>query len=185
LSKLDQTINRLLALGVVLCLFMSLSGLASASSFGAGYFDANVPFGTATSIAVAISGNVNLTLVPSGSTFSGSGSNSVTVTTDDVNGYYLYTYCHSSSSLINGSYTIPASINTSEAALTNNTWGYNTDGSGNYIGFTTKPVVIKSETGPYISGDTTNITYGVLTNDATPDGSYSASVNYTVAAMSD
>lgn len=185
LTWLNQTTNRLLIVLIVICVCLSFTKTANASSFGAGYFNANVPFGTATSIAVSLSGNVNFNLTPSGSTFSGTGSNTVTVTTDDVNGYYLYTYCYGSSSLIDGSYSIPASSNTSEGTLANDTWGYNTDGSSNYIGFTTNPVVITTATGPYISGNTTTVYYGVLTSDATPDGSYSAPVTFTVAAMSD
>jgi hypothetical protein len=184
-SSFDRSSTRLLFVMMLIMSCVSLGQIASASSFGAGYFGANVPFGTATNIAVSLSGNVNFNLTPSGSNFTGSTSSTITVTTDDVNGYYLYTYCYGNSALVNGSYTIPASANVTEGTLASNTWGYNIDGSSNYIGFTTNPVVIATATGPYISGNTTTITYGVLTTDATPDGSYSAPVTFTAAAMND
>jgi hypothetical protein len=182
---INQLVSKLLLIMIAIMSAVSLTPIASASSFGAGYFGANVPFGSSTNIAVSLSGNVKFNLTPSGSNFTGSSSSTITVTTDDVYGYYLYTYCNGNSSLVNGSYSIPASANTTEGTLASDTWGYNTDGSGNYIGFTTAPVVIATDTGPYISGNATTVTYGVLTTDATPNGNYTAAVTFTAAAMSD
>jgi hypothetical protein len=166
--------------GIALCFgILSLQSSASASPFGQGVFNANVPFGSQTSISIALGGDVNLSLTPSGSYFTGSGSTTATVTSTDVEGYYLYMYAPTSSSLVNGSYSIPASSNTSESSLSTNSWGYNTDGSSNYIGPTTTPTVISSATGPYESGNTTTIYYGLIADISKPAGSYTTNLAFT------
>ncbi|MEJ0072706.1 MAG: hypothetical protein WDN27_01280 [Candidatus Saccharibacteria bacterium] len=66
-----------------------------------------------------------------------------------------------------------------------NTWGYNTDGSTNYLGMTTTPVPIKVAIGPYESGDNTTVTYGVLADVTKSSGTYTVSVTYTVVANTD
>jgi hypothetical protein len=156
--------------------------IAWASPFGQGVFGAQVPFGSQTAISIALGGNVNLSLVPNGSNFSASGSSSVTVTSTDVDGYNLYVYSPSSTSLINGGNSIPASSNVSAAALSVNSWGYNTDGSSNFVGLTSTPTVITTTTGPYENGNTTNVTYGVLAASTTPSGTYSGNTTFTVVA---
>lgn len=171
-------------LGVLSGVFvlLALQQVASASPFGQGNFGADVPFGATTSISISLGGNVTLSLVPNGSNFTASGSSTVTVTSTDVNGYDLYIYNASSSSLVNGGLSIPASSNTSEAPLATNTWGYNTDGSSNYIGLTTSPVLLTSATGPFETGNTTTVTYGVLTSIVTAEGTYTGHVTYTAVA---
>jgi len=176
---------RILAVMAVLCGIWSLQSNASASPFGQGVFNAQVPFGSQTSISIALGGDVNLSLTPSGSNFSGSGSTSATVTSTDVEGYYLYMYTPGSSSLVNGSSTIPASSNSTAGTLSSNTWGYNTDGSSNYIGPSTTPTVIASGTGPFESGDTTNVTYGVLVDITNPAGNYTTNVAFTAVPWND
>jgi hypothetical protein len=171
---------------LVLCgvfVVLSIAPSVAASPFGQGVFGAQVPFGSLTSLTISLGGNVSLNLTPSGSTFVGSGSHTITVTSTDVVGYSLYIYGAGTTSMTNGTDTIPASSNTAAGALTTNTWGYNTDGSTDYIGLTTHPVLFKTATGPYESGDNTTVTYGVLTDITKSEGSYNATVTYTAVAL--
>lgn len=164
---------------------LSLAPTAAASPFGQGVFGAQVLFGSVTSLAISLGSNPSLSLTPSGSNFVGSGSHTITVTSNDVVGYSLYIYGAGGTAMNGNGSTIPASSNGSAAPLAVNTWGYNTDGSGNYLGLTTTPVLLKTAIGPYETGDNTTVTYGVLTNITKPAGSYSASVTYTVVAKTD
>lgn len=170
----------------MLCLCASLlPSLAAASPFGQGVFGADVPFGSATSLSVALGGNVSLGLTPNGSILEGSGSHTLTVTTTDVVGYRLYLYSPGSSNMTSGGEVIPASGNSSPAALSANTWGYNITGSTtNFIGASTTPVMLKDANGPYKSGDNTTITYGVKVSTTKGAGQYSVPLVYTVVAKS-
>lgn len=150
-----------------------------AAPFGAGVFGEDVPFGSATSISIATNGNVGITASPSGSTFSGQGSHIITVTSTDVNGYELYIKSPLSTAMSNGIDTIPASSNSNLAPLAMNTWGYNTNGSGNYKGVQTTDTLIKDMTGPYKNGDATTVTYGILANTTKSSGAYTVGVTYT------
>jgi len=167
---------------LVMVFVASLQQTVSASPFGQGVFGADVPFGSATSISIALGGNVSLNLTPSGPNFVGSGAHILTVTSTDVVGYKLYVYNPGSGTMTNGSETIPASGNTVPGSLALNTWGYNTDGSANYLGMLTTPSVIKDTTGPSKSGDNTTVTYGVLTDGLKGAGSYTVGVVYTAVA---
>jgi hypothetical protein len=164
---------------------LSIGPSVAASPFGQGVFGADVPFGSVTSLTIALGGNVNLNLAPSGATFVGSGSHTITITSTDVVGYALYIYGDGSTNMTNGSDTISASANASAAPLATNTWGYNTDGSSNYLGLTTTPKLFKTAIGPYKLGDNTTVTYGVLTNITKSSGSYTAAVTYTAVALTD
>lgn len=159
---------------------------AAASGFGEGLFGANVPFGSLTSISIALGGNVSISLTPSGSTFTGTGSHTVTVTSTDVIGYMLYVHPTSSTDMIlpGGGATIPASGNSTAAPLATGTWGYNTDGSGNFLGMPSAGALLKNATGPFTSGDATTVTYGALAPATQPAGSYSIPITYTVVAKS-
>ncbi|HSX43492.1 MAG TPA: hypothetical protein VLF59_05400 [Candidatus Saccharimonadales bacterium] len=168
----------------LLCAF-SVVPHVSASPFGEGVFGAHVPFGSLTSLTIALGGNVSLALAPSGSTFVGSGSHTITVTSTDVVGYSLYIYSAGSTNMTNGTDVVPASGNGSAGALATNTWGYNTDGSSNYLGITTHPVLLKTATGPYESGDNTTVTYGVVTDITKTAGDYTTTVTYTAVALTD
>lgn len=156
----------------------------AASPFGQGVFGANVPFGSVTSMSITLGSNVSLSLTPNGSTYTGSGSHTVTVTTTDVIGYRLYVFSPSSTdmTLVNGSSVISASSNGTPAALAINTWGYNTNGTSNYIGMLTTPSVIKDANGPFKTGDNTSITYGAYADVTKPAGNYTISVVYTAVA---
>ncbi len=169
---------------VLLCSIM-LQQPAQASPFGQGVFGADVPFGSATSMSIALGGNVSMNLTQSGSNLTGTGSHTLTVTSTDVVGYKLYAYSPSSTTMTNGSNTIPASGNGSPAPLSVNSWGYNTDGSSNFVGMLTTPTLIKDTTGPFKNGDNTTVTYGALTNITKGAGDYTVNVVYTVAAEND
>ena len=154
-------------------------------------------------MSIALGGNVSLSLTPSGGNFTGpahrrrcrpracwpielcSGNHTLTVTSTDVVGYKLYAYSPSSTTMVNGSDTIPASGNVTAAALSVNTWGYNTDGSSNFLGMTTTPTLIKDTVGPFKNGDNTTVTYGVLASNTKGAGAYTVSVVYTAVAESD
>jgi hypothetical protein len=168
---------------VVCCALLQQS--AAASPFGQGVFGADVPFGSVTSLSIALGGNVFLALTPSGPNFTASGSHTITVTSTDVVGYKLYAYNPTSTAMTNGSDTIPASTNTTAGSLAVNSWGYNTDGMTNYLGMTTTPALIKDTTGPSKTGDSTPVTYGVLTDITKGAGAYTVSVVYTVVAKTD
>jgi hypothetical protein len=180
--------DKLFRPGLFLCglfVLLSIAPNVAASPFGQGVFGADVPFGSATSLSIALGGNVSLNLSPSGSTFVGNGSHTITVTSTDVVGYELYVYSVGTTDMTNGTATIPASGNGSAAPLATNTWGYNTDGSSNFLGLTTHPVRFKTATGPYKNGDNTTVTYGVLTDITKSAGSYTATVTYTAVALTD
>lgn len=185
LGRLSTLLRRPLQLLVLILLCVSFTQHASASPFGQGVFGADVPFGSATSLSIALGGNVSLTLAPSGGNFTASGSHTITVTSTDVVGYKLYAYSPGTTNMVNGSDSIPASSNTSAGALLVNSWGYNTDGSTNYLGMTTTPTLIKDTTGPFKNGDNTTVTYGVLASIVKGAGNYTVSVVYTAVAESD
>jgi hypothetical protein len=177
-------IIHLILTAITLCVMMLAQQPVAASPFGMGVFGADVPFGSETNMSIALGSNVNFTL--SGfPTISGSGSHTITVTSTDVVGYKLYIYAPAGTALTSGASTIPASGNTSAGPLSNNTWGYNTDGSSNYVGMTTTPVAFKTAIGPFKNGDSTIVTYGVLTDFQKRPSNYTINVTYTAVAMND
>jgi hypothetical protein len=174
--KLILTVLSVIA---ILCLSLTTSGIADASPYGAGIYNANVPYGGQTQLTISTSGNVALTVTPSDSGALASASGTVTVTSTDVVGYKLYVRSSASTDMANGAVIIPTSANGSPAALAVNTWGYNLDGSSNYTGITLSDVLIRSATQPYTSGDITTVTYGVRVDNTKKSGSYTNSVIYT------
>ena len=158
-------------------LFLPLK--VAASPYGLGLYDANVPYGGATSLAISTTGNVAIQITPTDAGTLGTASNTVTVTSSDVVGYKLYISSLSSTNMTNGVFTLPASANVAAGALASNTWGYNTDASINFIGMTASTVLIKSATGPFTAGSNTQVTYGVKVDNSKPAGSYATTVVYT------
>lgn len=166
--------------------FCTFSGSAMAQPYGKGVYGANVPYGSQTSLSISTSGNVSIQVTPTDAGVVGTGSNTVTVTSTDVVGYSLYIRALSSSAMVNGPASLPASANISNLPLAVNTWGYNTVGSPtDFTGITTSNVLVKSATGPYSSGDQTTFTYGVKVDNAKPAGNYVGSVVYTAAPQTD
>jgi len=170
----------------ILCVVFAIISAAPAvyaSPFGQGVFGADVPFGSATSLAIALGGSVDLSLTPNGSNFVGSGSHTITVTSTDVVGYNLYIYAPGGTNMTSTTSTIPASLNGTASSLAVNTWGYNIDGSSNYKGVTTTPTLLKTASGPYKNGNNTTVTYGVITDVTKAEGSYAVNVTYTAVAL--
>lgn len=87
--------------------------------------------------------------------------------------------------MTSGSDTIAASVNGSPAPLAVNSWGYNIDGSSNFLGMSTVPALLKDAIGPYKNGDNTTVTYGVLTDITKGAGDYTTSVVYTAVSSTD
>lgn len=168
-----------------LVISLSLQMSVGAAPFGEGKFGADIPFGSLTSLAIALGGNVSFSLTPSGNNFSATGSHTITVTSTDPVGYKLYARSLSSTNMTSGSDTIAASVNGSPAPLAVNSWGYNIDGSSNFLGMSTVPALLKDAIGPYKNGDNTTVTYGVLTDITKGAGDYTTSVVYTAVSSTD
>lgn len=156
-----------------------------ASPYGAGKYNADVPYGGQTQLTISTSGNVGVTVSPSDAGTLASNSGTVTVVSTDVVGYKLYVRSLTSTDMTDGGDIIPASANGSPASLAVNTWGYNLDASSNFVGMTLSDVLIRSATQPYTSGDVTTVTYGVKIDNAKKSGSYSNSVIYTAVPQTD
>ena len=179
----EKLLRPALALCGILC-FVSLPGVASAAPFGAGTFGNNTPFGSTTSLGIALSGDVNLGLALNGGTLAGTGSTTLTVTSTAAEGYGLYMYADGSSDMVNGGSAIPASANGTASPLASNTLGYNTSGSStNFLGLTTLPTLIRQGSGPFTSGDSTTVTFGVDADTTKEAGNYSVSIIYTAVTL--
>lgn len=156
-----------------------LSAATSAQPYGQGIYGENVPYGDETSLSIATSGDLVIPVTPDTNGVLETGLNTVTVTSSDVSGYKLYVRSLGSTDMTNVGATLPASANGTPAALANNTWGYNTDGSANFVGMTASDVLLHAITGPATTGDVTQVTYGVKIDLAKPAGNYQTSVIYT------
>ena len=150
-----------------------------ASTYGSGKYNAVVPYGGQTNLTISTSGNIAIPITPGSTPTLGTASGTVTVVSTDAVGYKLYIRALSSANMTSGANTIPASVNGTAAALATNTWGYNLDGTTNFVGMTTSDVLIRTGTGPFGSGDVTTVTYGVRIDQAKAAGSYTTTVIYT------
>ena len=157
---------------------LALLSTCYAQPYGVGTYDANVPYGSQTSLTISAS-NVSISLSPTSSGVLASTTGNVTVASTDVKGFKLYVRSLTTTNMNNLGTLLPTSANGSPAALAVDTWGYNLDASTNFVGMTLSDVLIKSITTPATSGDTTPVTYGVKLDLAKPAGSYSTSVIYT------
>lgn len=152
---------------------------AFASTYGSGKYNAVVPYGGQTNLTINTSGNVAIPITPGSSATLGSATGTVTVVSTDAVGYKLYIRALGSSNMTSSASTIPTSANATAALLATNTWGYNLDGSINFVGMTTSDVLIRTGTGPFETGDITSVTYGVKIDQSIAAGSYSTTVIYT------
>ncbi len=150
-----------------------------AQPYGAGIYNIDVPYGNQTSLSISTSGNVSIPITPTTSGTLATGTNNVTVTSTDVSGFKLYVRALNDTSMTNLGATLPASLNSSPAPLSINTWGYNIDASSNFSGLALTDTLLKSLTAPAKSGNITTITYGILLDLAKPAGNYSVTVIYT------
>lgn len=180
---LRRSIAGMIVCSVILC---GITGSVFANPYGSGVYNANIPYGDETSLSLTTSGTVTINLTPSTSGVLSTNTDSVTVTSSDVVGYKLYIRDKDAdTNLINGSFNIPASGNVSPAVLANDTWGYNTDGSSNFVGITATNTLVKDASGPFTAGDNSTITYGVKATLATAAGQYSDTIQYTVVPETD
>jgi hypothetical protein len=155
------------------------SGTTFAAPYGAGKYDANVPYGGQTALSIATDGNVTIPISASNSGTLATGMSTVTVTSSDVVGYKLYLRALGATTMTNGSSTLAASANATPAPLAVDTWGYNTDASSNFVGPALTDTLIKSVTGPVTSGSVTTFTYGVKIDFAKSAGAYTGTILYT------
>ncbi len=156
-----------------------------AQPYGKGIYNADVPYGSQTSLSIATNGNLDIPITPTTSGTLAIGTSVVTVTSTDAKGYKLYIRSLGSTDMNNLGTPLPASANSSPATLDINTWGYNTDASNNFVGISLNDTLIHSVTTPTSSGDITNITYGIKLDLAKPAGNYVATVIYTAVPQTD
>ena len=164
------------------------------------------PYSDGCNITISTSGTVTLNVSPTISSVYTINKDTVTVTTNNSAGYALRLESSSGSSnkLVNGGNEVDTSSGTaiSPVTLANNTWGYRIDsalgfGSGPTSAITNQassslsfagvpllgaPQVIKTTATSAISGDSTDVWYGVRADMSKPAGSYSATVLYTAVA---
>ena len=172
--------------GVIISAYAVLfTAAVSAVPYGRGPFGADIPYGSATSLTISTAGDVAIQITPTDSGTLGTALNTVTVSSTDVIGYKLYIRSQVSTDMVNGPFSIPASANGLPAVLANNTWGYNTDASSNFVGMTLSDVLIKTTDGPATNGEATNVTYGVKVDNNKPAGTYSTTVVYTAVPQTD
>ena len=172
--------KRILIFGI--SLFTFTAGMVSsvvAQPYGQGVYDANVPYGNETSLSIATNGNVTIPVTPTSAGVAANGTSIVTVTSTDVRGYELYVRAIGSTNLTNFSSTLPASANGVPASLAMNTWGYNTDGSANFVGILLSDTLIRSTIGPVSTGQNTSVTYGIRIDLSKAAGNYTTTVMYT------
>jgi hypothetical protein len=150
-----------------------------ASPYGIGIYNAAVPYGSETSLSITAGSGVSLALSPSPTGSTSSAVNPVVVYSNDVVGYKLYVRALTTTNMVKGANTIPTSANSTPGALALNTWGINTNASSNYVGVSLSDLLLKSATGPYSAGDTTNVTYGLNLDRSKPAGTYTLNLMYT------
>lgn len=156
-----------------------------AQPYGKGVYNADVPYGSQTSLSIATNGNINIPITPTSSGALATGVSVITITSTDVMGYKLYLRALTNTNMVNGGTNLPTSANGSPAALAVNTWGYNTDASTNFTGITLSDTLIRSVTTPASSGDITNVTYGIKLDMLKPMGNYTTTVIYTAVPQTD
>ena len=158
---------------------------ASAQPYGTGAYGNDLPYGDQTSLSIATDGDISIGITPTESGSLATGASQVTVTSTDVAGYKLYIRALNDTNMDNLGTSLPASSNLTPLPLENNSWGYNTDGSNNFVGITMTDSLVKSTTGHVKNGETTTITYGLKLDMGKPAGEYSAAVIYTATPQTD
>ena len=170
--------NLIIAVFSIIAIGFIVEASAYAQPYGVGKYDSNVPYGNQTSLSISAVG-ATMAVNPSTSGTLGTASGPVTVTSTDVVGYKLYIRAVGSTAMTSGISSIPASANVSNATLLINTWGYNIIAGTTFTGMTNNDVLLKNATGPFSTGDTTTVTYGLNIDRAKSAGSYASNVIYT------
>lgn len=160
--------------------------ICNAQPYGAGLYNANIPYGDETKLTISTNGDITIPITPTLGGTLATGTSTVTVATTDVKGYKLYIAAKDGITYMdNLGAHLPASANSfgSGLPLANNTWGYNTDASSNFAGILPGGVgsdqLVKSVTYPVKSGDVTTFTYGLKLDFEKPAGKYVAYIVYT------
>ena len=154
-----------------------LPSTSYAAPYGKGVYGI-ITYGAETSLTIDVGANVNISITPTESGVLAKQANTVNVTSTDATGCKLYIRALTSTDMNNLGALIPASANVVMAPLAINTWGYNIDGSNDFIGITLTDTLFKSITGPIIAS-ITSVTHGVKLNLEKPAGKYVASVVFT------
>lgn len=161
------------------------STVVYAQPYSKGSYNAQVPYGSMTSLSIATSGDLSIAITPTTAGTLATGTSSITVTSTDVMGYKLYIRAINSTDMNNLGAILPASTNVGPATLSTNSWGYNTDGSNLFSGITLSDTLIHSISTPASNGDTTTVTYGIKVDLAKPAGNYTTDILYTAAPQTD
>jgi len=152
---------------------------AYAQPYGMGAYSSNTSYGSQTSLSLSATSGVSMAIDPSTVGTLATASGGVTVYSTDVVGYKLYIKAVGSTAMTMGGASIPSSSNITTGSLLINTWGYNTTGGVNFVGVTTTDTLLRSAIGPYSTGDTTTVTYGLNVDRRKAAGSYVSNVIYT------
>lgn len=169
---------------IILLSSVLLISTSYAAPYGKGIYNSVLPYGSQTALSIMTSGDVTIPVTPTGNGALSTGVSTVTVTSTDVSGYKLYIRSLNDTAMNNQGATIPSSVNISPDSLANNTWGYNTDDSANFVGMALSDTLIRSVSTPTPFGSTTNVTYGLKVDMKKPAGDYSTEVVYTAVPQS-
>jgi hypothetical protein len=193
----------MLILGVIGVLL--LAPLVFAAPYGSDIYG-KCTYGDGCNISISTSGTVTLNVAPTLSSVYTIDKDTVTVTTNNSAGYTLRLESTSgtSSKLENGAEYFDTTTGTaaSPVTLSNNEWGYRIDSAlGFGAGPTTAvsnqtsssltfaglpllgaPQTIKTTASSALSGDATDVWYGIRADMTKPAGTYSATVVYTAVA---
>jgi hypothetical protein len=205
-----MSLGRLCALFIAVFSLITLGSSLVVSAYATGTYGSGsyglCAYGTACSISLTSNGLVSLAVTPAIGGKCTIQSDTASVLTDDTNGYTLTLADNSTNtSLINGSYSIPATSGTfsSPATLTSDSWGYRIDGLGSFgSGPTTGQTNISPGSALFaaieasnVSPDTlantstsadpavsTTVWYGACANLSVANGTYTTNVTYTALA---
>ncbi len=169
----------ILSLITIIAIAFVVDFTVGAAPYGEGKYDENVPYGGSTFLSISAGAAVNLSINPAATGTLASASNAITVTSTDVVGYKLFIRAVGSTNMVQGATVIPASSNVALNPLAINTWGYNVNGSSNYLGITTSDTLLKDATGPFSTGDITTVYYGLNLDRTKRAGSYTSNIMYT------
>lgn len=166
------------------CLIFALSANCLAQPYGKGLYGI-LKYGNETSLSISTDGDIDIPVTPNEEGVLATDKNNITVTSTDVAGFKLYVRAMDSTNMNNLGSQLPTSENITPLPLTVNTWGYNTNGSNNFIGIGLTDNLIKSVASPTVSGDITSVTYGLRLDMAKPAGNYVVNVVYTAVPQTD
>lgn len=164
-------------------------------------------YGQGCNISITTSGTVALSATPTVSGVYTIAEDVVEVTTNSPDGYTLTLETDSATENSldgsDGSISAVSGTPASPVTLSMNEWGFRVDGLSGFGAGPTSPVTnqasssvtfaalpfmnsaatIKTTAGPALSGDTTDVWYGVRVDTSLPAGTYTRTVTYTATAL--